>query len=397
MTVDPPALIDDAPAEIDQALTELEAKKKTWANLALSQKIALLDAVRVRLLDKMNELARLGAEVKASTDEHVIMGEMLVAVMAPAVYIHKLLHTLRALAATGKAPKLPVRITQSGQRAVQVFPVSWSDRHNLVYPGVTAELVLRPEVRDVRQAELYDAKGRVKGGREGLCAVLGAGNHVSGVFRVQGFLTLKDVLVCLYERGQVVAVKPHPLWFEWHRVADYVLQPLIRAGFVQSLYLPDVDSTRSLVYSTKLDCVHLTGGIATHDAIVWGSTVEEQQRRRQANDPLLKVPITSELGCVTPFILPGWDYTPAQLRVQAENLVLAVAANCGCNCNSAKVLLMPADWNQGEAFLENVRTVLRGMPMDPPFYPGIQKRHSAAPPSGDGAALNTPRRALRSR
>lgn len=36
-------------------------------------------------------------------------------------------------------------------------------------------------------------------------------------------------------------------------------------------------------------CVHMTGGIATHDAIVWGSGKEEQARRKAANDPLLKV------------------------------------------------------------------------------------------------------------
>lgn len=31
------------------------------------------------------------------------------------------------------------------------------------------------------------------------------------------------------------------------------------------------------------------GGIATHDAVVWGSTKEEQERRKAADDPLLKV------------------------------------------------------------------------------------------------------------
>lgn len=31
------------------------------------------------------------------------------------------------------------------------------------------------------------------------------------------------------------------------------------------------------------------GGIATHDAVVWGPTKEEQQRRKAAKDPLLKV------------------------------------------------------------------------------------------------------------
>lgn len=44
-----------------------------------------------------------------------------------------------------------------------------------------------------------------------------------------------------------------------------------------------------MLYSPLTDCVHMTGGTATHDAIVWGADPEEQARRRVANDPLLKV------------------------------------------------------------------------------------------------------------
>ncbi|GLC44124.1 hypothetical protein PLESTB_000926500 [Pleodorina starrii] len=361
--------VEGPDALIDQSLTVLEAKKAEWAALPLKDKIELLDAARLRLMDKMVSLGRIGAGVKACTDESMVVSEMLTSTAIPATYIHKLLATLRSLATTGKAPQLPVRTTTSGQLAVQVFPVSWADRNNLLQPGASAELVLRPEVKEVRQAELYDSNGRVKEGRQGVCAVLGAGNH--------GFLALKDVLVCLYERGQVVALKPHPQWFEWQRTADYVLQPFIQAGYLRSLYLPDTSSTGALLYHPKVDCVHMTGGTATHDVIVWGPSEEERKRRREANDPVLKVPITSELGCVTPFIVAPWRFTPAQLRLQAEGLVAAMTSNVGCNCNSAKVLVLPADWEQGPAFLENVRTVLRGTPMDPPYYAGIQERYRA--------------------
>lgn len=44
-----------------------------------------------------------------------------------------------------------------------------------------------------------------------------------------------------------------------------------------------------MLYSPLTDCVHMTGGTATHDAIVWGSDPEEAARRRAAGDPLLKV------------------------------------------------------------------------------------------------------------
>ncbi|PNH06638.1 hypothetical protein TSOC_006986, partial [Tetrabaena socialis] len=145
------------------------------------------------------------------------------------------------------------------------------------------------------------------------------------------------------------------------------------AGYVRTLYLANPEETRQLIHHPLVDCVHMTGGTVTHDAIVWGSTPEEQERRRKANDPLLKVPITSELGCVSPFIVAGWQFTPKELTVQANNLVVAMTSNNGCNCNSAKVLVLPADWPQSAAFLETVRSVLRGTPHDPPYYPGIHE------------------------
>lgn len=46
---------------------------------------------------------------------------------------------------------------------------------------------------------------------------------------------------------------------------------------------------QQLLYSPLTDCVHITGGAATHDAIVWGPDPAEQARRRTANDPVLKV------------------------------------------------------------------------------------------------------------
>lgn len=51
----------------------------------------------------------------------------------------------------------------------------------------------------------------------------------------------------------------------------------------------DLAVTQHMLYSPLTDCVHMTGGTATHDAIVWGSSPEEQARRRAANDPVLKV------------------------------------------------------------------------------------------------------------
>ncbi|KXZ48121.1 hypothetical protein GPECTOR_30g217 [Gonium pectorale] len=118
-------------------------------------------------------------------------------------------------------------------------------------------------------------------------------------------------------------------------------------------------------------------GTATHDAIVWGSTPEERERRRRDNDPKLQVPITSELGCVTPHIVAGWAFSRSELAEQVLNLVVSMTSNTGCNCNSAKVLVLPRDWPQAGEFLDLLRETLRKTPMAPPYYPGIHARYEA--------------------
>jgi hypothetical protein len=82
----------------------------------------------------------------------------------------------------------------------------------------------------------------------------------------------------------------------------------------------------------------MTGGTATHDMIVWGPTAAEQQRRKAAADPLLRVPISSELGCITPWVVfPGAKWEQPELLHHARALAIAFMDNNSCNCLSPKV------------------------------------------------------------
>lgn len=69
---------------------------------------------------------------------------------------------------------------------------------------------------------------------------------------------------------------------------DYVLEPLSRRGYCGTL-LCGLPATQRLLYHPLADCACMTGGNATHDAIVWGPTPEEREQRKAADDPLLKV------------------------------------------------------------------------------------------------------------
>ena len=61
-----------------------------------------------------------------------------------------------------------------------------------------------------------------------------------------------------------------------------------------------------LCYHPSIGDVHITGSDKTHDLIVWGPPGAEREDRKRRNDPLLKKPITSELGNVSPvLVVPG--------------------------------------------------------------------------------------------
>lgn len=72
----------------------------------------------------------------------------------------------------------------------------------------------------------------------------------------------------------------------------------------------------------------------------------EAQRRRDAAEPMLRVPITSELGNVTPaFLVPG-EWEPESVANVAKLIAFNMLDNAGCNCLTPRVVVMAADWPQ---------------------------------------------------
>jgi hypothetical protein len=66
----------------------------------------------------------------------------------------------------------------------------------------------------------------------------------------------------------------------------------------------------------------------------------------------LQVPITSELGNITPWVVtPGGAWTERQLEHHARALTEALLDNCSCNCLAAKVVVIWDDWEHTDAFV----------------------------------------------
>eukprot|EP00877_Chromochloris_zofingiensis_P004728 jgi/Chrzof1/14256/Cz08g31080.t1 len=320
-------------AEIDTCIDRLQGKKQEWASLPIREKVNLLMSVRSRLQDHAVALSSSAADIRGlRNSKGDLITELLMDIAYPAMYINKLIHSLRVLDATGKLPSCRTKTLPGGQKAVQVYPQFWGDHLNpLVQASV--ELYLKPGAPASQGAALIGDKahdGRV-------AAVLGPGNWP--------VLGVRDLLVLMFECNEVCILKHHPLWAEWTKFADYVLQPLIERGYCYNINC-GVEATAHLVHHPKVDHVHMIGGVKTHDILCWGVTPQEQAQRKAANTPLIHGEFTSELGAVTPcFIVPG-RWTAKQLDMYAGHIAEAVSSNNSCNCAAMKV--QQGDMQPGE-------------------------------------------------
>ena len=219
----------------------------------------------------------------------------------------------------------------------------------LAVPGATAEI--RRGAAEAKQANAPPGTVSV---------VLGAGN--------QSFLALIDVLQRALIEGECVVLKHHPL--RPFLLAPYaaILAPLIELDVVAQVLDEGVEAAAALVAHDKVGHVHLTGGEATRDAV----------RRTLDAAGKTSVEVTAELGCVTPWLVAGGEWTAKELKLGARNLVAAKKANGGSNCLSPQVVVVAKDWTQRGEFLERVEGELKRQRDEVAYYPGARERRDNA-------------------
>jgi hypothetical protein len=200
-----------------------------------------------------------------------------------------------------------------------------------------------------------EAATRPHGG--GVCAVLGAGN-VTG-------LAVGDAIGQIFEHGRAVLLKLHPLHAPLEQPLHEALGPLVAAGLL-AIVTGGADVAREAVQDPGVSHVHMTGGQAAFDALVWGGPAP----RAADAVPVLTKPVTCELGNVTPWIVVPGRYTPRQLAAQADLVAASIANNTSFNCIATKCLVTARGWEQREDFVGRIRTRLESLPPRPAWYPG---------------------------
>ncbi len=340
-------------ATLDQAITQLETGARAWSLLTLAQRRALLRRVRATTAAVAEEWADVASTSKGLGPTHPLRGEeWLSGPYAALVAIDAYADTLGALA-DGRSPIDGVKTgtAPGGRTVVHTSPLTATDR--LLLSGYSTEVWLEPGVgvEAARRAAGLGQRHPAESGGVGL--VLGAGNITS--------IPYLDVLYELMAFNRVAILKLNPTQNALVGVFERALAPLIEPGFLR-IVTGGGDVGGSLTGHPGISHVHITGSEATFRAIV----------------PGLSVPITAELGGVSPIIIVPGEWSAADLRYQAEHVVTMRLHNSGHNCIAGQVVLLSSDWPQRADFLEELRAAYDRAPERPVWYPNSESKMDAA-------------------
>ena len=187
------------------------------------------------------------------------------------------------------------------------------------------------------------------------CLVLGAGN--------ENFLSIIDVLHRTLVHGECVLLKHHPLRPWLAQPYGQALAPLVRRGVVAQTEDEGVENTAQALRSPFVGHVHMTGGEATYRAV--RATVDATTT------------VSAELGCVTPYVVVGGEWTTRELAYAAKLLVYAKKTKGGAMCCSPQVCVLPTGWPFRDRFVAAVRAELGAQPDNKAYYPGARARRDA--------------------
>ncbi|CAE8620422.1 unnamed protein product [Polarella glacialis] len=201
----------------------------------------------------------------------------------------------------------------------------------------------------------------------GVSVVLAAGN--------QNMLSAVDVIERVFLHKECVFLKNHPIRSFMAPAFAHIFEPLIQRGAFEQCLDSDLKGAHTeLIIHKSVSHIHMTGSGLTHDKVVGALKAAKRE----------EVAFTSELGCVTPWIVcPGvtnkGTWQESDLEHHASMLTGAFMFGCSMNCMNTKLLVLPSEqvWPQRKAFIEALRKRMAVVPILPPYYPGAHQRYAA--------------------
>ncbi|MFG6503446.1 aldehyde dehydrogenase family protein [Microbacterium sp. P05] len=355
------ATLEDA--TLDQHLAALETGARLWSQFTLDQRARLLTRVHTTVGAVAAEWADAAATAKGLAPASPLRGEeWQTGPYATLVGLDAARTTLDELAA-GRSPLDGVRLDAApgGRLRARVFPADASDR--LLLSGFSGEVWFEPGVTAASARASAGLAQLTPGTSGGVGLVLGAGNVSS--------IPVLDVLYELLSANRVSLLKVNPTQDPLVPVFERAFAPLIELGFLR-IVRGGGEVGAYLTQHPAFSHVHITGSATTFDAIVWGTD------RDAHTQPRLAVPITAELGGVSPIIVVPGRWSDADLRFQAEHIATMRLNNSGHNCIAGQVVLISETWPQRDAFVGALRAAYEAAPSRPVWYPRSDEKRAAA-------------------
>ena len=355
---------DATAAELDIAVAALAASAPGWCATTITERLALLEQVQRTTHAAGAGWARSAAVAKGIDPDSHLSGEDWGTGPYFVLRNLQLLHTtLTDIAATGR-PQPPRMRTEGARVVVDVVPADRLDR--VVHSGLRAEAWLLPGVTLDQARARMGRSYRIDHEREpGVAVVLGAGN-VSSIGPM-------DALYQLFALDRVVVLKMNPVNAHLGPHLAAAFAPLIEADLLRIVH-GGAEVGRMLTERTDIAAIHITGSDRTHDAIVFGTGEEAAHRRAEAR-PRIEVPITSELGDVSPVIVVPGPWTDRDLAFQGDHIASMLVNNAGFNCVAGDVIIQHRSWAKRRALLDAVRDSLRQATPRRFYYPGAEDRY----------------------
>ncbi|MEV8170336.1 aldehyde dehydrogenase family protein [Microbacterium sp. NPDC077486] len=368
-----PALGEGEAERLDAAVADLQTGTSVWTALTVAQRATLLRQVRTSVAATAEDWATTAAASKGLDARHPLRGEEWLS--GPYSVLGALDASIATLTqiANGANPLDGIRVDRApgGRARVHAFPLTGIDRFLL--SGFTGEVWLEPGTTPNAARAGAGLAQRTPTVSGGVGLVLGAGNVTS--------IPVLDVLYELLAHNRTALLKVNPTQDALVPVYKRALAPLIEPGLLR-IVRGGPAAGAYLTQHPGLAHVHITGSAATFDTIVWGPSSGEgaaaTKRRRRENRPLLKKPITAELGGVSPIIVVPGKWTAADLSYQAEHIATMRLQNSGHNCIAGQVVILSADWDQADDFRAALRHAYATAPERPIWYPGAPSRMQAA-------------------
>lgn len=349
---------------MDTAIKRLRGGATRFARLSIGERLRLAENMQQGYLRVAERSVRAGCQAKGiAQGTPAEAEEWATGPWGVMRQLRLIRESLVALQRFGNTPIGPVGRAPDGRLSVRVYPGNTID--GLLFKNWTMDVRMQAgvteQILESSRARFYKERGH--DGR--VVLVLGAGNIAA--------IPAMDGLTFLFNEGKVCLIKMNPVNAYVGPYIEEAFAEAIRENFIAVVY-GGAEEGRYLVYHREIDEVHITGSDKTHDAIVWGPPGLEREARIQRDDPLLKKPISSELGNITPLIIVPGPYSEKELRFQAEDAASYFVMNASFMCNAAKMLVLPEGWKGSETYLQGMEDICAAVPPRRAYYPGAEDR-----------------------